>query len=137
MSKNEGGWGAGGSPPSIKYKATVERVGKLAGEFITEGVLVFFGPSVPDELAEFAVVTGRSVFREPVASGDFLYLGTESYTVLGVGERANQNIRELGHMVVRFNGRTEVELPGEVSVEARPVPPVEPGLVVKVVKGAE
>jgi PTS system glucitol/sorbitol-specific IIA component len=116
----------------VKYEATVTGVGPLVGEFTQAGILVFFRQGAPDEVAEFSILHDGQELRAPVAAGDLLRLGEEQYRVLAVGDVANANLASLGHLVVKFNGQTAPELPGDVCVEARPLPAVDVGLRVTI-----
>ncbi|WP_116397647.1 PTS glucitol/sorbitol transporter subunit IIA, partial [Klebsiella quasipneumoniae] len=48
--------------------------------------------------------------------GAELQLGDRHYPVTAVGEVAEQNLRELGHITVRFDGEAEAEFPGSIHV---------------------
>ncbi len=63
-----------------------------------------------------------SVNLATVAPGDSLRLGTDTFDVLAVGDVANENLANLGHLVVKANGLREPELLGDVCVEAKPLP---------------
>jgi PTS system glucitol/sorbitol-specific IIA component len=53
--------------------------------------------------------------------------------VTAVGDVAEQNLRELGHITLRFDGHREAEYPGTVHV-AGPVPEaIAPGCTLKFV----
>ena len=106
----------------IKLRSTVVAVGDSVEEFRAARVLVFFNVGAPEELAEFSVLHEASVNRANVASGDSLRLGAETFDVLAVGEVANQNLANLGHLVVKADGRTDPEMLGDVCVEARDLP---------------
>jgi PTS system glucitol/sorbitol-specific IIA component len=110
----------------IKYTTTVRAVGEMAAEFAAEGILVFFGPQAPEELHEFAVITDEAPLTSEIKPGDLFDIGDHSYPITSVGEMANGNVAELGHLVVKFNGLEEPELPGDVSVVAvsSPIPAV-------------
>lgn len=118
-----------------KYQATVTTVGEMAGEFAEGGILVFFGPAAPEELHEFAIITDAAELLSDVVPGDRLWVGEDAFPVVSVGALANTNIAELGHLVVKFNGLTEPELPGDVSVPEVPAPTVEPGIVIRITEG--
>ena len=111
----------------IKYQAQITAIGPLAGEFIDAGVLVFFGLDAPPELAEFAILHDGSKLNSNVAPGDQLRIDGAAFAVLAVGEVANKNLGALGHLVVKFNGQTEPEMPGDVCVEAKALPPLKVG----------
>ena len=117
----------------IKYQARVTGIGPLVKEFIEAGILVFFGEGAPPELAEFSILHDGKKPKANVTSGDTIYIDDNTYKVLAVGEVANTNFANLGHLIIKFNGKTKVELPGDVCVEAKPVPQIKPGTLLKIV----
>jgi PTS system glucitol/sorbitol-specific IIA component len=106
----------------VKLRSTVVAVGDSVEEFRAARVLVFFNAGAPEELAEFSVLHVAAVNKANVARGDSVRLGGETFEVLAVGEVANQNLANLGHLVVKADGRTEPEMLGDVCVEARELP---------------
>ena len=112
-----------------KYRAKVTAVGEFAAEFIDEGVLVFFGAAAPEELQEVAVIHDRS---EPqaadIAPGDTIKLGDTEFPVLAVGPVANENIKNLGHIVIKFNGLKTPEMDGDITVPEAAIPEITVGL---------
>lgn len=121
---------------TIKYIATVTSVGEMAAEFAAEGIFVFFGPNAPEELHEFAIITTEATLNEPVAPGDRVRFGTDEFPVLCVGPVANDNLSGLGHLVVKFNGLSEPELPGDVSLPSVAAPSVDVGTEIIIVSGS-
>ncbi len=121
----------------VKYETRVMFIGELAQEFISENILVFFGKEAPEELTEHAIV--HEVVR-PVEGelevGDTIRFDGASFAVLAVGDVVNDNLRSMGHLVVKFNGLTEPEMAGDVCVPARDLPVIEPGTVVEIVARA-
>ena len=112
----------------IKYKAKITQIGPMVSEFIDNGIIVLFGLSAPDELAEFAILHDGKELVSPVTPGDTVTLGEGIFRVLAVGKVANENLAVLGHLVLKFNGQTAPELPGDVCLEAKPLPVVTVGL---------
>ena len=108
-----------------KYYARVTAIGELAGEFIAEGILVFFSNTAPEELQEHAVVHDRAEGQTAdVQVGDTIRLGEHRFPVLAVGAVANENLRNLGHLVLKFNGMNEAEMQGDVNVPEVPIPEI-------------
>lgn len=112
----------------IKYKARITAIGPQVSEFADAGVLVFFGQSAPPELAEFAILHDGTHLEGSVGPDDRIHLAEHSYRVLAVGEVANQNLSALGHLVVKFNGMTMPEMPGDVCAEVAPLPKLDVGM---------
>lgn len=117
----------------IKYEANVTGLGPLVAEFIDAGILVLFGEGAPDELVEFSILHDGKALHEPVAPGDVIVLDDQSFRVLAVGEVANTNLANLGHLVMKFNGASTPEMPGDVCVEALPIPPLHIGSRLQIV----
>lgn len=111
----------------IKYLARISEIGPLVDEFISAGVLVFFGQNAPDELREFAILHDGETLHEDVAAGDQFCIGEECFIILAVGEVANQNLRTLGHFIIKFNGEHKPEMPGDICAEVRPLPAIHVG----------
>lgn len=121
---------------NVKYETKVEQIGPLAQDFMDEGILVFFGMDAPAELTEFAILHHHTPLKQPIEAGDTLVIGDEAIQILCVGEVANENLSNLGHFVVKFNGFTEPEMPGDISAPKRDtLPAIEPGIVVKFIGG--
>lgn len=111
-----------------KYYARVTAIGEIAGEFIAEGILVFFASTAPEELQEAALVHDRTDPQtEDVQVGDTIRLGTETFPVLAVGAVANENLRNLGHLVLKFNGLKEPEMQGDVNLPEGTIPEISIG----------
>jgi PTS system glucitol/sorbitol-specific IIA component len=116
----------------IKYHANITAIGPLVSEFIEADILVLFGSNAPEELAEFSVLHDGTELAGTLAPGDTVLLGDHRFGVLAVGDVASTNLANLGHLVLKFNGETEAEMPGDVCVEKKPIPPLELGMVVQV-----
>jgi len=118
----------------IKYQGKIISIGPMVDEFKQAGILVFFGKDAPPELVEFSILHDGEQLIEPVSVGDSVYIGEDQFKVLSIGEVANTNLANLGHLILKFSGEKEARLPGDVNVEARPIPELKIGLDFKIVK---
>jgi PTS system glucitol/sorbitol-specific IIA component len=114
------------------YELEITAVGALAEEFTAEGIWVFFSEQAPAEVAEFALLHQARPPQQLLAPGQILSIGPERYRVTAVGPVANDNIAKLGHLVLKANGFGEAELPGDVCIEARPLPYPSVGLKLQI-----
>lgn len=83
------------------YESTILRVGAETDELFEGGVLILFAEPVPDALESVSVIHRPA--GEPGAEmrpGDLLQLGDSTVELRAVGERADENLRSLGHIVV-------------------------------------
>lgn len=101
---------------STYYRSSVTRLGDEAPAFVAGGVMILFGEPVPDEVAEVAVIHAPLEDSAlPIQQGDELVISDSRVTVTEVGNRADANLRELGHLVVYLNPDERTDcLPGAV-----------------------
>lgn len=97
------------------------------------GVCIFFADPVPPELEEVAVIHEVDTPLDgELRPGDTLVVGESTVTITAVGERAGENLRTLGHMVVYADPAEGTNLlPGAIHVRgavALPPPGAEVGL---------
>ena len=116
-----------------KYETRVVEIGPQVSEFLKHRILVFFRKGAPPELAEFSILHEPNEHFEDVEPGDDILIGERSYRVTAVGDVANANIQSLGHLILKCNGRTEPELPGDVCVESDDLPPIEVGTIIRII----
>jgi PTS system glucitol/sorbitol-specific IIA component len=113
--------------PALRYQSTVTGVGELAGEFFAEGIVVLFGDGAPEELLEVAVVHTPQITDGGLEPGDRIVLGDETLTITAVGPVANENLVNLGHLVIKRNGATTHAQPGDVCCDQGVIPELAPG----------
>lgn len=123
------------SSSNTLWNAVVLRSGPGAREMLNAGVIVLFGEPVPDALSEICVVHTRggrtpSAPTRPIVPGDVLTVAGTEFTVDEVGESANSNLSDLGHVVLYFNSPAQSLLPGAIKVSG-PTPRVPvPGAII-------
>ena len=115
----------------LVYSTTVTAVGELVSDFREQGILVFFGEGAPAELHEFSILHKVEISQRAPEVGDLIRINSEDFSeefqVLAVGSVASDNLLNLGHLDLKANGLSEAELPGDVNVEARPLPMIKVG----------
>lgn len=116
------------------YTSTILRVGAEAADLIGGGVLILFGEPLPADLESLSVVhapAGAPV--RDMRPGDQLWLGELRLTLTAVGERAQENLRTLGHVVVYTDTSGDL-LPGAVHADGALAVP-EAGTELRLVRG--
>jgi glucitol/sorbitol PTS system EIIA component len=98
------------------YESTVLRSGDEAEIMIDGGVVILYADPIPDALESVSVVHNPA--RGPDRSirvGDVFVVGEHRVELTAVGERADENLRTLGHIVVYLNPEEGTTLlPGAV-----------------------
>lgn len=116
-----------------RYATTVTKVGSLVPDFVEKGILIFFGENAPAELHDISVLHSPDVTVGGLSVGDVLVLDDEEYPILAVGHVANDNLVNLGHIDLKFNGETTPPLGGDVCLPKRVPPTLKSGSVFRVV----
>ena len=106
---------------TVIYHTTITRIGACATMALEEQMLITFREGAPADIEEYCFIHNHGERAGPRTPGAELQLGDRRYPVTAVGEVAEQNLRELGHITLRFDGHREAEFPGTVHV-AGPVP---------------
>ncbi len=117
---------------SVFLKTRITAVGPEVADLAEGGVLILFADGAPEELAEVSVLhavqdgpsTDAPVPGTRVSVGDSV-----SAEITAMGDAAWNKVREIGHVVVNFNGATAVERPGEICASV-----VEPNKLVAALK---
>lgn len=115
-----------------KYETKVTSIGDLVEELLQQKILILFDKNAPVELQEMSVVHTGGTLEKEIASGDLVILGNSTYTITAVGEVANQNLRNIGHVCLKFNALTSPELPGDVHLQGNRVPLVAEGDIIAI-----
>jgi glucitol/sorbitol PTS system EIIA component len=112
-----------------RYAATVTAVGEQVPEFIGQGLLIWFAEGAPEELHFFTVLHRPTVTTGGVRPGDLVRIDDKAFRVTAVGEVANDNMVNLGHIDMKANGASEAPLPGDLCLEELPLPEPRPGTI--------
>lgn len=97
-------------------RSVVKEIGVLVPTFKEDKILILFGPQAPKELREMAVIHEFEdlLEEEPLKQGGTIQFGEERFTITALGDLANKNFRELGHVSIYFQEPMEEVLPGAV-----------------------
>ncbi|MFO8075671.1 MAG: PTS glucitol/sorbitol transporter subunit IIA [Egibacteraceae bacterium] len=116
----------------VRMDAEICAVGDLASQFFEEGIVILFGEHAPEELAEFAVLHRCLSAEGGVTPGDRVLLGDAELTVTGVGSVVNEHLPALGHLVLKRDGRTEPQLPGDLCCDEGAIPDLAAGMPLRI-----
>ncbi|MEY4348060.1 MAG: hypothetical protein RIS43_479 [Actinomycetota bacterium] len=118
------------------YKTTVDKIGELVPAFREQGMLVFFGANAPEELHDFCILHTVEFKDDALKPGDVITIDETSFEVLAVGDVANENLMNLGHLNLKANGLTTAELPGDVNIAVTELPEVNVGTRIVISRSA-
>lgn len=110
------------------YESTFVSVGQCASEALDDDFLITFGEGAPGDVAEYCFIHRPEMRGNvPFTVGGSIVIGDCSWSVTAVGGVAAVNLRELGHITVKFDGAPEAEFPGTVHVAGNTPAAIVPG----------
>lgn len=112
-----------------KYSLKITTIGSRAGDYLSRNIVVLFGEEASEELKQHALVHDHGELSAPIVPGDILNVGERRIEVRAVGNVVNDNLAELGHCVLKFNGGSQPDLEGDICLDAHYLPHLRPGSV--------
>ncbi|WP_309085351.1 PTS glucitol/sorbitol transporter subunit IIA [Chelativorans sp.] len=104
----------------LYLKTRITAVGPEVADLAEGGVLILFADGAPPELAEVSVLHAvqEGPLETPPSPGTPIRIGPLSAKVTAIGDTAWKKVREIGHVVISFNGASQAERPGEICATA-------------------
>jgi PTS system glucitol/sorbitol-specific IIA component len=103
---------------SLIWKTEITDVGPEVADLAEGGVVIFFASGAPPELAEVSVLHRQSLIgAEDPRPGARIQIGGIEAKITAIGDKAWDKVREIGHVVVNFNGASAADRPGEICAE--------------------
>lgn len=117
------------------FHSKVTKLGDLVSAFMDEKMLILFKDNAPEELADYCVLHSGNELTDTVREHDFFVIGNTEYQVVYVGTEVQKNLRDLGHITLRFNANEEGEsLEGSLYLEDKVIVPVNIGDSLSIVR---
>lgn len=88
---------------TVIYQTTITHIGACATMALEEQMLITFREGAPADIEEYCFIHNHGELAGTLQPGAELQLGEQRYPVTAVGEVAEQNLRELGHITLRFD----------------------------------
>lgn len=102
---------------NVIYHSKINQIGEFAQEALADGMVILFKEGAPADLADYCFIHSHDDLKREIQVGQKIQLGNHVYIITSVGDVANINFRELGHITLRFDGNRQAELPGTVHVD--------------------
>jgi glucitol/sorbitol PTS system EIIA component len=101
---------------TVLLRTRITEIGPEVADLAEAGVVILFADGSPAELAEVSVLhkTEQGPSDGAPEVGASIAIGPLSATITAVGPTAWSKVREIGHVVIAFNGAAEAERPGEI-----------------------
>lgn len=104
---------------SVIYQTTITRIGDSAADALSDNMLITFREGAPADVAEFCFIHNHGALSGALLPGAQFELGEQHYPVTAVGDVAEQNLRELGHITCVLMGKRRRNTPERYMSQAR------------------
>lgn len=94
---------------TVIYQTTITRIGASATDALSDQMLITFREGAPADLEEYCFIHCHGELKGALHPGLQFSLRQHRYPVTAVGSVAEDNLRELGHVTLRFDGLSEAE----------------------------
>ena len=121
------------------YSTKIVGIGGEVAKFtgLVKMLVIFDDSMVLPELREFSVLHSGNKLTDVIKPGDVLKIGESEFKILNVGNEVNNNLKSLGHIVIKFNNDADELLEGSLHVEDKPIPKLRIGDEISIVEAAE
>ena len=118
------------------YSTKIVGIGGEVEKFtsLVKMLVIFDDSMVLPELREFSVLHSGNKLTDVIKPGDVLKVADSEFKILKVGNEVNNNIRSLGHIVIKFNDDRDDLLEGSIHVEDKPIPKIRIGDEIAIVE---
>ena len=118
------------------YSTKIVGIGGEVDKFtsLVKMLVIFDDSMVLPELRNFSVLHSGNRITDVIKPGDVLQLAGSEFKILSVGNEVNNNIKSLGHIVIKFNDDRDDLLEGSIHVEDKPIPKIRIGDEIAIVE---
>ncbi len=101
------------------YNVEITKVGECASDALGDDMLILFNESVPADAAEFCFVHHHDELRGEIVVGGNVVIDGWTYPITAVGDAVNQNLGNLGHITLRFDGAETADFVGSLHLSGK------------------
>lgn len=106
------------------YSTKIVELGSMVDAFRMDGMIIMFNENAPEELRDYCALHRGNELNDTVTAGDIVQVGDGMYTIVYVGEQVQKNLKDLGHICLRFNGNADNEsMEGSIYLEKEDILP--------------
>ncbi len=118
------------------YSTKIVGIGGEVSKFtsLVKMLVIFDDSMVLPELRDFSVLHSGNKLTDIIKPGDTLQIAGSEFKILSVGNEVNNNIKSLGHIVIKFNDDKDDLLEGSIHVEDKPIPKIRIGDEIAIVE---
>lgn len=101
------------------YESKIIELGTLVDEMSQLDMVILFSKDAPIELRDYCIIHSNDQLLKDLKVNQRIYLGKNEYTISAIGNTALQQWQELGHVTLRFDGKSSAQLPGTIHLKEK------------------
>ncbi len=111
------------------YETKIVGVGGDVPKFMSaiKMIVLFDDSMILPELREFSVLHSGNRLTGVIKPGDILKIAGSEFKIIKIGGEVHNNIRTLGHVIIKFDGGEGDLMDGSIHVEDKPIPKIKIG----------
>ena len=111
------------------YETKIVGVGGDVPKFMSaiKMIVLFDDSMILPELREFSVLHSGNKITGVIKPGDILKIAGSEFKIVKIGGEVHNNIRTLGHIIIKFDGGEGDLMEGSIHVEDKPIPKIQIG----------
>lgn len=96
------------------YSIKIEQIGEFAKAGLQDNMLILFKRGAPADVVDYCFVHSHDVLKQPLQVGGRLQINGKNYSITAVGDVASENLAQLGHISLFFDGAETAIFPGGI-----------------------
>lgn len=117
----------------IIFKTQVQQIGSEAKDFKEIKMVILFGLEAPEALKSSCYIIDVNPVKAKIKKGMYLQIDSQEYLITAVGSEVQNNLGNLGHIAINFDGSIDAKLPGTMYVENAGYPDICVGSSISIV----
>ncbi|MFT3888085.1 MAG: PTS glucitol/sorbitol transporter subunit IIA [Arachnia sp.] len=98
------------------YSTRVIEVGPEAEAFLEAQTAITFAGDAPEALRPFCYIIEKAELQGDLAVGQSVRIGEQQWAITALGDVAQTNLVNLGHVTLVFDGEAEPRMPGAIHI---------------------
>jgi PTS system glucitol/sorbitol-specific IIA component len=96
------------------YSVEISKVGESAAEALSDDMLIIFNELAPADVVEYCFIHNHDILQGEIVVGGNVVIDGVTYPITAVGDAVNQNLGNLGHITMRFDGAVAADFVGSL-----------------------
>lgn len=98
----------------MAYATTVVEVGSDAPAFLEEKMAITFSGEAPEALRSYCFLIADAELTAPLTLGMPVRIADQEWVITALGDLAEKNLANLGHVTLIFDAEDEPRMPGAI-----------------------